>query len=299
MTHRKVPTIQIDSFSSPDLSFIKLSPIYSLFDPLSFARKKAPTAKSAEARPMNSRKLTATKSLEGKTFSSPKCEYARSIRTAVRTMEKNNLKFPLKVKTPEAQLSRLKSFTSKHESACSIDFQRLSSPITQSIKKLNEASKQEARILTGRGKSTSRSGIEESYSLSRLMMMQKNPTKFKIQHTPSDIFPYLQYTPTNVEPLPSTIELETSTIEAVETPNMKKDRFKACDDISRNCADLQKGSKRLKSSISTSYRCFIRSFRMFKRHTQLVEVSNKRAGLYILREEIRKSKEARMAKHHK
>lgn len=291
MTHRRVPPIQIDSL--PEISYLKLSPIYPLFDPLSFAKSKEPNA--VDVKLPKPRKLKTAKPHESIKSKTPKANYAREIKTAMKTLADKNLKFPLSVKTPEAQLSRLKRFTLSIESLNPADFSRLNSPITQSIKKLNEVSKAEERAFTSRGKSTTHSDIEKSYSLSHLMMVQKNPLKYKLHHSPSNIFPYLTSTPV---PIPSTPEPDATMLELI-SPYKKKAKLSACDTISQNCVALQQSSRQLKSTISRSYKSFVDSFRMFKRHTQLVEVSNQRAGLYVLREEIRKSKESRSTKLHK
>jgi hypothetical protein len=275
MRLRQIPNI--DTVLSPDLSSVKLSPIYH------DTRLKGLSKTKSE---IEACKPTTGRSLKAKL--SPKANYASSIRRAVRSQR--HLEFPLKLTTAEAQTSRLKSFTQTYDAIYSADFSRLNSPLSQSIKKLNEASKAEARILTRRG-NTAGSGIEESYNLSKLFLAQKYPQKYKMKNSPYNIFPYLQSIP---NPMPPTADLEADSVE-VDPVLEKSKKLEAVKEISKECSELQRTSRQLKATISKSFKTFGRSFKMFKKHTKLVETSNSRAGLYLLREEIRKSKAARKA----
>lgn len=192
--------------------------------------------------------------------------HIRNFRTTIRNTNsrasKFPVKFPLNVPMSEVQFKKYKSYTNSPNSSYCFDFSRNSSQrIHESSPGINSRG-----MATISPEALQTTAIYQSLNGSALLSPENS---MKTCSGKSFLF-------------------------TSDSPNLRKRKSTLlCNKLDIQCKSLKNTARVMKNQLTAEIASMKQKLKLFKKHARLIEASNERAGVYMLKESIRNQKNVR------
>mmetsp|Transcript_16948 Transcript_16948/g.30436 ORF Transcript_16948/g.30436 Transcript_16948/m.30436 type:complete len:226 (-) Transcript_16948:197-874(-) len=169
------------------------------------------------------------------------------------------VKFPLNVPMSEAQMKKYKSYTSSPNSSYCFDFSRTSG--------------------------------KRHLELSAECLSHNSNLQTPISHPASPILPSLNSTALlSPETSMKASSIKSFVFSSESPPLNKRKSSHLVNKLESRCDNLQISARSMKRKLSSDIATVRQKLRIFKKHARLIEASNERAGVYMLKEKIQEQK---------